>query len=300
MADIVVRKSFPDTLRLVFGPSMRRNQAAKFTVVYILLFGFLVVAIVPLIWVLSTSFKTSDQLRISYPIQWIPNPVYYQNYLNGWAAEPWLLYLRNTLIYAVGSTIGLLVSTIPVSYAFARMKFPGRDVLMFINISLMLLPGQVTMVPVFVLFSWLGWIGSFKPVIVPWFFAVSAWEVFVLRQFFRSIPTELSDAALIDGANDFDIMTKIILPLSKPAIAVITVLQITFVWNDFLTSTIYLRDSQHMPLVLGLNSFIGYHGNVNWGEWMAMAALVALPMIGLYFFGQKYISQAFILSGVKG
>jgi multiple sugar transport system permease protein len=283
-----------------FGLGMRRRRQLKHTLVYLLITLFLAVALMPLAWVISTSLQSLDQLRVTYPIQWIPKPLFFANYPDGWHQQPWLLYLRNTLIVALGSATGELVSTIPVSYAFARMKFRGRAFLTLVNISLMLLPGQVTMVPTFILFSRLGWIGTFKPVIIPFWFGFSAWSIFLLTQFFRTIPEDLSDAARIDGADEFTIMTKVILPLCKPILAVLVVFHITWVWNDYLTAIIYLKDTAHRPLVLGLQWFIGQHGEVGWGPLMAMSVLIALPIVPLYFFVQRYITGAFVTSGLKG
>ena len=279
---------------------MRLERYAKTTLTYFFILIFLIVIMAPLAWVISISFQTNDQLRIRIPIQWIPNPFTFQNFIDGYNAQPWLFYLRNNLIWGVGSTVGLLISTTLVAYAFARMNFRGKSLLIFINILLMLLPDQVTMVPKFIMFARLGWIGTFLPVIVPAFFAYAPTHTFMLTQFFRSIPKELSEAARIDGANEFQILWHIILPLSKPILAVVVVFHTTWVWSDYLTPLIYLSTPNTMPIVLGLQEFIGVRGQIGWGPLMSMSFLTALPVIVLYFYAQRYFAQSFMLSGLKG
>jgi multiple sugar transport system permease protein len=279
---------------------MREQAILKKMFLYLVIFCLLTVALLPFIWVASMSLQTREQMRIRIPIQWIPNPITIQNYIDGWKAQPWLYYFRNNLIWGLGSTTGLVLSTTLVAYAFARMKFRGRSFLILLNICLMLLPDQVTMVPRFIIYSWLGWVGTFKPVIIPAFLAYAPSHTFMLTQFFKTIPNELSEAARIDGASELTILRTIILPLSKPILVVMIAFHLTWVWNDYLTPLLYLKDKQYMVIVLGLQQFIGVRGQVGWGPLMAMSLALAIPVIALYFYIQKYVTQAFVLSGMKG
>lgn len=280
----------------------RRSRHRLFiTFAYVCIAIYLGVALLPMAWMISTALQTEDQIRISIPIQWIPNPATLENFRKGWEADPnWLLYYRNTLFWALGSSVGLVLSSSIVGYAFARMRFPGRETLMLLNIALMLLPGQVTMVPTFLIWARLDLVGTWWPVMVPFYLAGSPYYVFLMRQFLRSIPMELSDAARIDGCNEFGIFARIVLPLTKPAIAVMVSGHVTWVWNALLQSLIYLKDNEHRQLILALQAFIGEQGRVGWGPLMAMSVAVGLPVVVVYFFLQREFVQAFMLSGVKG
>jgi multiple sugar transport system permease protein len=262
--------------------------------------SYLAIALLPLAWMVSVALQTEDQIRISIPVQWIPNPVTWENFQTGWAAQNWPRYYANTLFFALGSSIGLVISSTLAGYAFARLRFPGREALMLLNISLMLLPGQVTMIPRFIMWAKLDLVGTWWPVMIPFFLAGAPFYVFLMRQFLRGIPMELSDAARIDGCNEFGVFWRIIVPLVKPAIAVMVAGHITWAWNDLLLSLIYLKDEQHRQLILALQGFIEVRGQVGWGPLMAMSTAVALPVIVVYFFVQRYFVQTFTLSGLKG
>jgi multiple sugar transport system permease protein len=258
------------------------------------------IVILPFAWMISTSLQTPEQLRVTLPIQWIPKPPTLENFTMGLSRQPWLRYLRNTLIWAIASVIPLIISCTLVGYAFARMRFRGRDALMLLNISLMLLPYQVTMVPTFVLMSKLGWIGTWLPGVVPFMFAASPWYVFLLRQFFRAIPEELSDAARIDGCGDLGILWRIILPLSKPVLALMVATHVTWCWNELLFPLLYFKDEEHRTLTLAMQTFIQSRGATDWGPMMAMALLIALPMVFVYYVSQRQFVQSFALSGITG
>jgi multiple sugar transport system permease protein len=285
--------------RLQLG--MKASRRLGHGIAYVLVLGYVAIALLPVVWMVSTSLQTEEQLRIQSPIQWVPHPLRWANYAEGWRAADWLLCLRNTLYYACGHTLGAALSVTIVAYGFARIRFPGRDLLMFINICLMLLPGQVTMVPRFILFAKLGWVGGFKPVVVPPFFAMAPYFVFMLRQFFRAIPEDLSDAARIDGCNELGIFLSVILPLSKPVLAIMIAGRFSQAWNNLLMPMIYLQKPHQRTLVLAMKAFIiGDRGEVSWGQLMAMSTLMALPMVLVYFILQRYFTQAFIISGLKG
>jgi len=298
---VTARQAVGASAQVGFRLGRKATRTVSHTLAYVAILAYLVTALLPMAWMVSTALQTEDQIRISVPVQWIPKPATLQNFQLGWKADPnWLKYFRNTVYWAVVSSIGLVMSSTVVGYAFARMHFPGRELLMSINIALMLLPGQVTMIPTFLIWANLNLVGTWWPVMVPFFLAASPYYVFLMRQFLRTIPMELSDAARIDGCNEFGIFLRIVLPLTKPAVAVMVSGHITWVWNALLQSLIYLKDNEHRQLILALRGFIGQYGRVGWGPLMAMSTLVGLPVVVVYFFLQRYFVQAFILSGMKG
>jgi multiple sugar transport system permease protein len=208
------------------------------------------------------------------------------------------VYLRNSLIIAAFTIIGTLVSNTPVAYAFARIKFPGRDILFIFVLATMMLPFQVTMIPVYLLFNdYLGWGDSFLPLIIPTFFA-NAFDVFLLRQFFRTIPEEMSDAARVDGASEWQIFTRIVLPLSVPVLATVTVFTFLWAWNDFTGPLLFLHSHKNYTMALGLQDFQGQHTMV-WNQMMAAATVFTIPIVIAFFFAQKTFIQGIKLTGSK-
>lgn len=215
----------------------------------------------------------------------------------GVGASFWV-YFRNSVIIAFFMIIGTLVSNTPVAYAFARLKFPGRDILFVIILSTMMLPFQVTMIPIYLLFNdTLGWGDTFLPLIIPAFFA-NAWDVFLLRQFFKTIPEEMCDAARVDGASEWQIFTQIVLPLSKPVLATITVFTFLYAWNDFTGPLLFLHSPRNFTMALGLQDFQGQK-TIIWNQLMAAATVFTLPIIIAFFFAQKTFIQGIKLTGSK-
>jgi ABC-type glycerol-3-phosphate transport system permease component len=184
-----------------------------------------------------------------------------------------------------------------IAYGFARLDFWGRDVLFGITLSTMMLPGIVTLIPTYILFRWLGWVGTYAPLIVPYFFG-SAFNIFLLRQFFMTIPWELTDAARVDGANELRIFWQVMLPLIKPAVLVVAVFHFMYTWNDFMGPLIYLNNAAEYPLVLGLYAFQTQHG-VKWNLMMAASLSVTLPILVLFFVAQRYFIEGITLTGLK-
>jgi len=279
---------------------MRSRRFILHTLAYVLIAAFLIVALMPLAWMFGTSFKTLEQLRITVPIQWIPNPVTFENYVKGWAVRDWPHFLRNTLFLAVFVGVPTMASCTLAAYAFARMRFRGSEALMLLNISLMLIPDQVTLVPRFVMMARMGWVGTWLPAIIPSMLALNPAMVFVLRQFFRAIPNDLSDAARIDGCHELGIFWRIVVPLSRPILALQIVLITSWAWNELLFALLYLKDKSMQTLTLAMQSFLGYRGDTAWGQMMAMSVLMSLPMMVLAYFGQRYFTEGFTLSGIKG
>ncbi|MDD2237637.1 MAG: carbohydrate ABC transporter permease [Kiritimatiellae bacterium] len=209
------------------------------------------------------------------------------------------LYLKNTLLLCVLTVIGTVSSSALAAYGFSRIEWRGRDQLFVLALATMMVPFPVVMVPLYCLFKWLGWIGTLRPLWVGSFFA-GAFNVFLLRQFFRSIPRDLSEAARIDGCSEFRIFWQIILPLCKPALMVVGLFQFMATWNDFLGPLIYLTDQQDFTLALGLQFFQSQHGGTEWNYLMAASTLVALPIIALFFFTQKSFIEGISMTGLKG
>ncbi len=227
----------------------------------------------------------------------------WQNYVKAWAPEAldetFNRYLLNTIIITVFGLLGVLLSSTLVAYAFARFRFPGRDVLFMIMISTMMIPVQVTMIPMFILFKYLGWIDTFAPLIVPTFFGGGAFNIFLMRQFFMTIPYELDDAAKIDGCNYFQIFSIILLPLVKPALATVAIFGFVYNWNDFLNPLIYLNSTSNYTLALGLQTFTTMYGT-EYNLMMAASTIVLLPILIVFFFGQRYFIEGVATSGLKG
>ena len=215
----------------------------------------------------------------------------------GVGASFWV-YLRNSLIIAFFSIIGTLLSNSPVAYAFARIRFPGRDGLFIVVLATMMLPFQVTMIPLYMLFNeYLKWGDTFLPLIVPTFFA-NAWDVFLLRQFFRTIPEEMCDAARVDGASEWQIFTRIVLPLSVPVLAAITIFTFLWAWNDFTGPLLFLHSARNFTMALGLQDFQGQHTMV-WNQLMAASVVFTVPIVIAFFFAQKTFIQGIKLTGMK-
>ena len=254
--------------------------------------------VVPFLWLVITSLKPLNQV-FTDPPRWIPAPVQWHNYVEALThpSFPFFLLLRNTLFYASVSTIGVVVSSAVVAYAFARMDFWGRDALFAVTLATMMIPGIVTLIPSYILFRKLGWVGTYAPLIVPHFFG-SAFNIFLLRQFMLTIPWDLSDAAFVDGASEFTVLSRIILPLVKPALLVVAVFHFIYAWNDFQGPLIYLDNAREYPLVLGLYAFRTRFG-VQWHLMMAAALSVTLPLVILFFVAQRYVISGITLTGLK-
>lgn len=220
------------------------------------------------------------------------------NYSDALQSFPFVRYLRNTAIICIIAVIGTVLSCSLVAYGLACVQWRGREVLFWIMLSTMMLPGQVTMIPLFLTFKRLGWINTILPLTVPTFLG-NAFFIFLLRQFYRSVPVDLLEAARLDGSSDFGIWARIMLPLSKPALAVVALFTFLGTWNDFLGPLIYLTDERKYTLSIGLAMFQGQF-NTDWGQMMAMSLLMTLPIILLFFFTQEQFIQGVKLAGIKG
>lgn len=259
---------------------------------------------IPFLWMLSTALKPDAQVMVNPP-QWVPNPPTWGNFWkaldfghDSLGAIPFLIYARNTLLLVVLTVSGVVFSNALVAYSFARLKWPGRDLLFGITLATMMIPFPVMMVPQFAMFRSLDWIGTFRPLWVPAWFA-GAFNIFLLRQFFRNIPFELSEAARIDGASEWQIFRDVITPLAKPALAVVALFSFMGVWNDFLGPLIYLLDQKQFTLALGLQSLTSQNGGSLWNMQMSATVIVIAPVIILFFFTQRLFIQGITLTGIK-
>ncbi|MCE5198110.1 MAG: carbohydrate ABC transporter permease [Armatimonadota bacterium] len=222
----------------------------------------------------------------------------WKNYTKGLTFIPFLQELRNTLTVSILSVIGTILSCSLVAYGLAKIDWHGRNSLFIIMLSTMMLPAQVTMIPIFAIFVKLGWVDTFLPLIIPAFLG-SPFFIFLLRQFFMGIPKELSEAARLDGCSEFDIYRRVVMPLSKPALATVGLFTFMGAWNDFLGPLIYLVDESKYTLSLGLAMFTGQYGN-EYGMLMAVSTVVTIPIIVMFFFTQKTFIQGMTMSGIKG
>ena len=253
--------------------------------------------LIPFLWMISSSLKPNYQI-FEVPPRWIPNPPQWENYTEALTTLPFGRYMVNTAIITALTIVGHLLSCTLIAYAFARLRAPGRDVLFLVVLATMMLPYPVTMVPLYVLFKQLGWINTFLPLTVPAFFG-SAFYIFLLRQFFLTIPPDFEDAAIIDGANTLQILWRVILPLSLPALATVAIFTFQAAWNDFLAPLIYLQKPDLYTVTLGLQFFRSTY-TTNWAYLMAASLVTSLPVIVVFFLAQRYFIEGITLSGVKG
>lgn len=292
----VIKRSSVSTNRI--GMALRTGVGR--TLFYLLMIVLSFIFAAPLLWMISTSLKTDPQVY-SVPPVWIPNPMRFVTYPEALTERPFGLYTWNTIRYALSSVVGVLLSSTVVAYGFSRIRWDGRDVFFVLCISTMMLPFQVRMIPLYLIFRDLHWLNTYLPMVVPAYFAVNAYYIFLLRQFFLTIPEDLSDAARVDGCNEFGIMARIILPLAKPALAVIALLQFMSAWDDYLRPVIYLSEEPLYPIALGLQQFRGaFQEELMWPKMMAASTAMVLPIIVLFFFVQRTFVEGISITGIKG
>jgi len=275
------------------------RKIAHAALVYALVVPGAILFTIPLLWMLSTALKDSKQV-FAFPPQWIPNPMLWSNFIIGWNDYlPFNRFLLNSTIITVSNIFGNVISCSLAAFAFARLRARGKNVLFALVLGTMLLPAEVTVIPQYVLFTKLGWNDTWLPLMVPpWF----GWPffIFLLRQFFMGIPRELDEAARLDGASSWRILWSIILPLSKPALATVVIFGFIGNWNNFLYPLIYIRSMDKQVLAVALNMFRGQYGNANYNYMMAVSLLVLLPVLIVFFFGQRLFVRGIALTGIKG
>jgi multiple sugar transport system permease protein len=246
----------------------------------------------------STSLKTNEQV-VEWPPRWIPDPLQPSNYSGVFQTVPLLTYAKNTLIVTLLSVIGAVVSNALVAYGFARIQWRGREVLFIITLGTLMLPFQVTMIPLFIMFTKMGWVNTFFPLIVPSFLG-NAFYIFLLRQVYLGISENYSEAARIEGASDLQILWYVIVPLARPALLSIALFQYLASWNDFLGPLLYLNDESKFTLALGLANMQSALGLSDFGQIMAAATMILIPVIGVFMFTQRYFLEGIAASGLKG
>jgi multiple sugar transport system permease protein len=267
---------------------------------YAALIGLSAMFVMPFLWMLGTSLTSADEvLNRDRPL--FPAKLVWSNYRTALVDSglPFRLFLQNTLLISVLATFGQTFSAACVAFAFARLKFPYRDGLFLLVLSTMMLPAQVTMIPQFMMFAKLGWVDTLKPLIVPAFFGGGAFFIFLLRQFFLTVPRELEEAARLDGCNTFGVFWHIMLPMSKPALTTVALFAFIAHWNDFFGPLIYTQSMEKKTLSLGLAAFKGLNGT-EYHLMMAASVAVLLPIIVIFFLAQRYFVQSIVASGVKG
>jgi multiple sugar transport system permease protein len=277
-------------------PALRRHRILQAFIDHTLLITVAVIFMVPVIFILATSFMTQKQALTS---ALIPHPFTPSNYTDVFKEIPFLRYTWNTTQVAVLATLGTVLSCVPVAYALARMQWRGRGAAFVVVLATLMLPFQVTIVPLYIIFVRLGWIGHLTPLILPSFFG-DAFSIFLLRQFFMTIPEELSDAARVDGANEWQIMMKVIVPLAKPAIAAVALFSFLYNWNDFFAPLLFVGNNPKLyTLAIGLAEFKQKY-LVQWNLTMAASVMMMVPIIVLFFLAQKVFVEGITLTGVKG
>lgn len=276
--------------------SRRLRGRATAVASHLILITGMIVVVMPFIWMLSTSFKAPGKTFV-YPPQWIPDPFVWQNYPDMWTALPFNAFFINSIKIASLNTIGQLITCSMGAFVFSVLRFKGRDALFLMLIATLMVPYQVTLIPTFILFSKLGWVGTHLPLWVPAFWG-GAFGTFLLRQFYLTIPIDLAESARIDGANIFQIFRYIYVPLSKPAMAALGIFTFMWSWNDLLNPLIYVTELDQLTLTVGLSFFQNQYGG-KWTLMMAGAVVSILPIVIVFFFAQKYFIQGIALSGVK-
>jgi multiple sugar transport system permease protein len=271
----------------------RRLRSA--VIVYPLLLVVVFIALLPFYWMIASSFKTPENI-FSYPLQWIPNPINWQSYPTAWESQDFTRYFLNSTFVSVAITVGNLLFASLAGYSLAKFRYKGRNLLFLLILSTMMLPLEVTMVPLFLLIKQLDWQNSYQGLIVP--FLVEGFGVFLMRQYLLGIPKDLIEAARIDGASELRIYAQIVMPLCKPALAALGVFTFREAWDMYIWPLIIISKDSLRPLPLGISLFMGENGT-NWDQLMAVAAIGTLPMILLFFFLQRSFIQGIAITGLK-
>lgn len=279
--------------RAVLAPG---QSALHLTAFLLLLAGAFIVS-VPFLWMLSTALKPDTQLY-KWPPVWIPSPLQWSNFAEAIKRAPFPMYARNTLVITLCNVLGVALSSSLAAFGFARLRFPGREKFFALLLTTMMLPGMVTMIPQFVIFSRLKWINTWLPLIVPHFFG-SPFFIFMLRQFFQGLPQDYHDQAKVDGANSWTVFWRIFMPLSKPALATVVIFQFMWTWSDYLGPFLFIHSDNLKTISLGLSVFLKQY-TASWQLLMAASTMMVMPMVLLFFFGQKYFIQGITTTGLAG
>lgn len=281
---------------------MKEKRAVKAVIYHILVFAVGLVMIYPLIWMVMSSFKPTNTI-FQTAGSLIPETFTFENYINGWkgfAKVTFATFFKNSLFISVVATIGTVISSSIVAYGFARFKFKGKKLLFSAMLLSMMLPAQVLMIPQYLWYQKLNWVGSYMPLIVPYFFAIQGFFVYLISNFISGIPRDLDEAAKIDGCSYVSIFTKIILPLIKPALVTAGIFSFMWRWDDFLSALLYVNKSAKYPVSLALKLFCDPGSSSDYGAMFAMASLSILPSVLIFIFFQRYLVEGISTSGLKG
>ena len=277
-----------------------KRRDAKIAATHLLLAVLVALFALPLYGMVVTALKSEAQVQDVSTLArvLVPDPVVWGNFTKVFERADFYLWFLNTLWIVLLNVAGVAAVCPLVAYGFSRFQWPGRDAVFFVLLSTMMLPPQVTMAPVYLIFSWLGWVNTFKPLWVPaWFGA--PFYIFLLRQFFRGVPRELDDAAMIDGAGPFTAYFRVLLPQVRPAVVAVVLFQTVGAWNDFMGPLIYIHSMDKMPLALGLQTFMLNHGS-EWPLLFAAATMMTLPVLALFFLSQRVFVEGITMTGMKG
>lgn len=277
--------------------SVKRSRSLSKAVVYLLIIALSVVFLIPFLWLLSTSLKTQQEIY-RFPPTIFPSVLNFNNYFLAVTKMPFLRYTVNTLVITVLCVVGQVISSSMVAYSVGKIKWKGAKIIFPIVVSTMMIPMQVTMIPLYIVFTKMNLVGSIVPLVLPAFFG-GAYYIFLLRQFFKTIPDSLIEAATIDGAGEGTIFFKIMLPLCRPALTTVGIFTFLATWSDFLGPLLYLNQEEQYTLSLGLQAFMQTH-YVEWGPLMAASAIFTVPIIVLFFFAQSYFIEGITVTGMKG
>ncbi len=292
-----IQKSTPG----FFWKNLSSGESIFRLLIFTVLFVGAIMMIAPFAFLISSSLKTETQV-FQYPIQWIPDPVRWMNYVEALTQKPFFLYFLNTMVIVLFNQAAVLLTASLVGYGFARIEFPGRGFWFSVALATMMLPYYVTMVPQFIMFSRFGWMNSYLPLIVPYFFGGGAFNVFLFRQFFRTIPEDFSDAARMDGSSEFGIYWRIFLRLATPVLITVSIFTFMASWNDFIGPLLYVNSPEKFTIALGLaqyRSMMGV-GRTRWDLLMAASVAMIGPVVLLFFVLQRYFIKGVVMSGIKG
>jgi multiple sugar transport system permease protein len=285
----------PQQVATIRTNALRRNAGRIVLYAVVAFMAFLYA--MPFVWMISTAVKPTSQVYLMPPV-WIPETFNWANFTAPWNNMPFHLFYRNTIVVTVASIIGTLLSSSLVAFAFARMRFRGREFLFVLVLSTIILPQQVTLVPQYLIFTKLGWINTLLPLIVPYWFG-SPFNIFLIRQYMMTIPLEIDDAARIDGANWLQLYARIVMPMAAPALGVVAIFSFNFHWNDYLHPLLYLNETKNFTIALGLPLLNSrYISDIQ--QTMAQTVLAIIPVMVVFFLAQRFYIQGVVVSGVKG
>jgi len=277
-------------------PRFRRKRTLKIFI-YILLFFGAAISSLPFMWLIRSSFMEMGQIFI-FPPEWIPRPFTWQNYPEALTVVPFARYLINTMTIVIGVEAGVLLTSTLCAFSFARLRWPARNLIFGILLTSLMLPYAVALIPTFILWRYLGGVNTFAPLVVPAWFGGGIFNIFLLRQFFLTIPFALDEAAYIDGATPLQVYWSVILPLAKPVLIVVAIFTFIGVWNDLLGPVIYLTDPDKFTLAIGLAQFRSMY-SAQWHLLMAASTVVTLPIVIIFFIAQRYFIHGIVLTGLK-